>query len=505
MDVVPAPDMASDDDSALPLIEGEKFEVPNRFVARAKTACLRSLRTLLHWIRSRNHGETRQLKKTAYLDGLRGFCAFLVYLHHHIVWAHPGNHGQFVLENVFGWQGQHYFVRLPIISAFSTGGNSAVATFFLISGYVLSVSPLNALHSSEPARIGDNLGSALFRRWMRLYLPVLAVTFVWMTTWHVFGIQSNNSIAKKPEASYTQELWQFYRNFKGYSFIFSDSYWNEYNDHLWSIPREFRGSVLVWTILLAFARFTPNVRMSLEAGLVFYFTFIVDDGWYCAAFTIGLLLCELDMLVERDRVPRIVARLTPTRAWIHWIFVLIGLYLMGMPSVAHYQDPAKDLEELRALSPGWYYLSFVVPQSFPDYRWFFRIIAGTLLMISIPRITTLKSFMESRFVQFLGKHSFALYLVHGPILWSIGDRVYAAVGRTEERHLKDIPAWVNLIPLSGRGPLGLEINYIIAQLFLLPFTLWVASLVTKTVDEPSVKFARRMFEICSASPTRTGS
>jgi peptidoglycan/LPS O-acetylase OafA/YrhL len=320
----------------------------------------------------------------------------------------------------------------------------------------------------------------------------------------MFGIKSNNSIAKQPEASYAQEVLQFYRDFKGYSFFFSEFYWNGYNDHLWSIPLEFRGSVMVWTTLLAFARSTPNVRLCLEAGLIFYFIFIVD-GWYCAAFVIGLLLCEVDMLAERDRTPRILARMKPKRSWIYWIFVLIALYLMGVPSVQHFIDPAKDLKELRTMSPGWYYLSFLVPEPFSDYRWFYRIIAGTLLMISIPRITVLKSFMESRFCQFLGRHSFALYLVHGPILWSVGDRIYAAVGRTEKRHSVDIPTWMNLVPLPGWGPLGLEINYLLAQLLLLPFTLWVASLVTKTIDEPSVKFARRTFEICTASPTRTGS
>jgi peptidoglycan/LPS O-acetylase OafA/YrhL len=496
--------MASDDDSSLPLIEGEKFEVPNRLFARGKTACLRFLRTVLHWIRSRNHGETRQLKKTAYLDGLRGFSALLVYLHHHTIWAHSASYGMAVLENAFGWEGHHVFACLPILRNFFTGGNSAVAVFFLISGYVLSVSPLHALHSSEPSRIGDYLGSAFFRRWVRLFLPVLATTFVWMTTWHVFDIKSNNSISKQPESSYSQEIWVFYRDFKAYSFIFNEGYWNGYNDHLWSIPLEFRGSVFVWTVLLAISRFAPGVRLILEAGLTFYLIFIVD-GWYCACFIIGLMLCEMDMLVEKDCAPPLLTRLTPKRSWIYWIFLIVALYLAGVPSILHSQDPVKDLEGLRNNSPGWYYLSFLVPEPFSDYRWFYRIIAGTLLMISIPRITILKNLMESRFCQFLGKHSYALYLVHGPILWSVGDRIYAAVGRTHDKQHENIPAWVNLVPLSGKGPFGLEINYILAQLILLPLTLWVASLVTKTVDEPSVNFARRMFDICNKSSTRTGS
>jgi peptidoglycan/LPS O-acetylase OafA/YrhL len=484
-------------ESSLPLIEGEKVEVPTKLLARARSAFLYLLRALSS---SRPRNETKQLRKTAYLDGLRGFSALLVYLQHHVIWSHPAFKGHFILENAFGWHGNYYFATLPVIRIFFTGGNSAVAIFYLISGYVLSVTALNAIHSLEPARLADYLGSALFRRWARLFLPVLATTFVWMTSWHLLGIKSNNSIAKKPAATYTVELWEFYRSFKSYSFIFSEFFWNEYNDHLWSIPLEFRGSVFVWITLLSFARSPPHIRLCLDVGLIFYLTCIVD-GWYCACFMVGLLLCELDMLAEKTRLPGLFSRLK-TRSWMYWVMMLIAMYLAGVTSIQHYADPKADLEELRTTSPGWYYLSFLVPGAFSDYRWFYRIISGTLIMIAVPRIPLLKRFFESRFCQYLGKVSYALYLVHGPVLWSLGDRIYAAVGRTEERHLTDIPKWMDLFPLPGWGPLGLEVNYLIPQLILLPLTLWIASIVTKTVDDPSVKLAKRIFDFCTASSAR---
>lgn len=479
------------DDQSSPLIETKKEQL-STFLVRLRALCTRTL------FRSKVRSETRQLKPTAYLDGLRGFSALLVYLHHHLIWAHPGLRGQFVLENTFGYEHQYYFACFPIIRIFFSGGNSAVAIFFLISGYVLSVSPVRAIHSNEPARLRDCLSSALFRRWIRLFLPVLATTFIWMTSWHVLGIRSHNPIAKQPEETYGKELWHFYRNFRQYSFIFSDSFWNDYNDHQWSIPLEFRGSVLVWITLLAFSQSTFTMRLCLEAGMVFYFTYIVD-GWYCACFLIGLLLCEIDALAEREQLPKILSRLRPRRNWIYYLLMLIGMYLLGVTPVQHYTYPKADLEELRAKSPGWYFLSFLAPEVFTDYRWFYRILAGTMIMVSIPQIQWLQQFFENRLCQFLGRVSFGLYLVHGPILWSIGDRVYAAVGLTDERHLTDIPAWMNVLPLSDWGIVGLEINYLVAQLFLLPFTLWVALVVTKAVDDPSVKLARRLHNFCLAS------
>ena len=485
-------------ESLLPLIESEKVEVPTKLLARAQSAILCLIRALS----SRSRTETKPLRKTAYLDGLRGFAALLVYLHHHVIWAHPGFKGQFVLENAFAWQKHYYFATLPVIRIFFTGGNSAVAIFFLISGYVLSVAPLNAIHSSEPGRLGDYLGSALFRRWIRLFLPVLATTFIWMTSWHLLNIKSNNSIAKEPAETYALELWEFYRNFKDSSFLFYESFWNSYNDHLWSIPLEFRGSVFVWITTLSFARSSPHIRLYLDLGLIFYLTCIVD-GWYCACFMIGLFLCEFDVLADKNRLPGLFARLKTSQNWMYWVMMLMAMYLAGVTSIQHSTDPKVDVEELRTTSPGWYYLSFLVPGAFSDYRWFYRIISGGLIMIAVPRIPLLKRFFESRFCQYLGKVSYALYLVHGPILWSLGDRVYAAVGRTEERHLSDIPKWVNVFPLPSWGPLGLEVNYLIPQLLLLPLTLWIASIVTKTIDDPSVKLARRMFDFCTASSART--
>lgn len=488
--------MAPFDEASLPLMEDDKLPSSIRFLSKIKATLLR-----LWFLRPKsNIHDPKELKKTAYLDGLRGFSALLVYLHHHLIWAHSDKHGlsMYVLENPYSLKGRHYnFVCLPIIRVFFTGGNSAVAMFFLISGYVLSVSPLNALYSSDPARFANYLGSALFRRWIRLFLPVIATTMTWATIWHIVGIKSNNPIAKSPEATYAVEIWEFYRNFKMHSFLFYESFWNEYNDHLWSIPLEFRGSIFIWITLLAFAQSSATMRVYLELAMAAYLTCIVD-GWPYACFVIGLLLCECDVLTEKGQLPRLLSYLRVKRSWIYWLFILTGMYLLGVPSIMNTEDAAKDVEQLRTL-PGWYYLSFFIPEPFSDYRWWYRIIAGTLIMISTPRLPILKMGMESRFCQFLGKHSYALYLVHGPILWSIGDRVYAAVGRTTERHLVDIPTWMDLIPLPGWGPLGLELNYLVAQMFLLPFTLWIASLVTKTIDEPSVRFAKWIFGICCAS------
>jgi len=174
---------------------------------------------------------------------------------------------------------------MPVIRTFFTGGHFAVAVFFIISGYVLSAKPLSLIHNSEHVKLGDNLASALFRRWLRLYIPIIIVCFLYLSSWHVLGVWT---LSPKHEASYREEVWKFYLEFKNFSFLFrtGGEGWLNYNFPTWSIPVEFKGSIAVYTALMAFSRCTKNARLFLQGVLIFYFMLIVD-GYFGAMFIAG--------------------------------------------------------------------------------------------------------------------------------------------------------------------------------------------------------------------------
>ncbi|KAK3104239.1 hypothetical protein LTR53_018630, partial [Teratosphaeriaceae sp. CCFEE 6253] len=133
------------------------------------------------------------------------------------------------------------------------------------------------------------------------------------------------------------------------------------------------------------------------------------------------------------------------------------------------------------------------PQAVYDFRWFYRFWAASLMVACVPHIGWLRAFFETPFCQYLGRVSYGFYLVHGPVLWTLGDRLYAASGRVREGHVGVVPTWINLFPFSSYGPFGLEINYLVPHLILLPLTLCLAEAITKLIDEPSVKFAQWAF------------
>ena len=242
----------------------------------------------------------------------------------------------------------------------------------------------------------------------------------------------------------------------------------------------------VYTSLFALSRSSLKARLWCEAALVFYFMYIAD-GAHCAMFMMGMLLCDLDLLAKSGQLPRFLAQWEQAKGFIfHHLFVF-SLYLGGVPS------ETSDINQL-AKNRGWYYLSFLKPQAVFNYKWFYLFWASTFLVSAVPRIFWLKRFFETRMCQYLGRISYALYLIHGPILWSIGSRLYLAVGWPRGDIQEHVPEWFNKLALPKTGPDGLELAFLVPHLVLLPLTLLLADMGTRAFDGPSVKFASWLYK-----------
>lgn len=434
--------------------------------------------------------KSSKLRRTAYLDGVRGFAAFLVYWLHHELWSHESLQADRKLESSWGSDGQYYLASFPGIRTFFTGGHFAVATFFVLSGYVLSTKPLALINADDHSTLGDALASGLFRRWLRLYLPIICTTFFLLSSWHVFGILADFI----PESSYRAEIWKWYLELKNFTYIFrlgGDPRFF-YHKHTWSIPIEMRGSIVIYTALLAFSRLTRKARFCCEGALVVYFLYVADGAHY-AMFMAGMFICDLDYLFAEDTSPTWSAGWERIKAPFFHVLLMISIYLGGVPSYSSSMDFLRD-------SPGWYYLSWLKPQAVLDPKWFYLFYAATILVFTVPRIAWLKRFFESRFCQYLGRISYMFYLLHGPILWSLGDRLYAAVGWSKESHALTIPGWSGLLPIPAFGPLGMELSFFAPHLIILPVTLWMAEVTTTLVDDTSIAFCAWLYKQLVASP-----
>ncbi|KAH0185928.1 hypothetical protein KCU99_g9029, partial [Aureobasidium melanogenum] len=128
------------------------------------------------FIQTRIRGPTARQQaqhSTSFLDGMRGVAAFLVMVCHNTY----NHYDIFYGYHSRGGDGQNWEpYKLPFIRIVYQGA-TMVAVFFVISGYALSYKPVKLMRNKDWQTLSKSLGSSIFRRAMRLFLPCIVSTF----------------------------------------------------------------------------------------------------------------------------------------------------------------------------------------------------------------------------------------------------------------------------------------------------------------------------------------
>ncbi|KAF5581439.1 acyltransferase [Fusarium pseudoanthophilum] len=358
-----------------------------------------------------------------YLDGLRGFASLLVYIHHHVLWAHGSAHS--VIERSFGYRQRYHFITLPFVRIFFNGGHFGTACLFVLSGYVLSIKilrfhnvPVQTSSSTLARKIQllDHVRSAIIRRWFRLYLPLFSTTFAQITIVHLWKLPVSSF---EPKATYIREIGALISEFLDFSFIFNRtaSPWLTYNDHLWSVPMEFQGSLVTLLLLLVVYGVSPYQRMAVYVVFITYFLVLVTDGWHCAFFIAGASIRDWETWSQMES--HVLFTSKTTSRFVSNTLVILGLYLGGVPTCV--------TTKCFRMNPGWQYLSGLSRIVRCDPKWIYLFLGSTLFFSSL-RHTWLKKAVESGVFRGLATMSYALYLTHGPVIQIFADFLYSLVG-----------------------------------------------------------------------------
>jgi peptidoglycan/LPS O-acetylase OafA/YrhL len=142
-------------------------------------------------------------------------------------------------------------------------------------------------------------------------------------------------------------------------------------------------------------------------------------------------------------------------------------------------QPDEDFAE----TPGWGFLSLLIPKWFSDKYRYWQCVGSILLVLATNHSKTLQRPFNTAFVQYFGKISYAIYLVHGPVLHVVGYTI-------------EPWAW----SITGHETKGQYIaGFILGSILVVPATVWAADLFWRAFDAPTVRFARWLENKCNAS------
>ncbi|KUJ24485.1 uncharacterized protein LY89DRAFT_573259 [Mollisia scopiformis] len=408
------------------------------------------------------HIDAPRKSSTEYLDGVRGLASFIVFIFHFTHMFYPStNTGYGVSQHPSIWQ-------LPIIR-FVYSGAAMVSIFFVVSGYVLTHRYIQKMRRHEFGALYSSLTSLTFRRALRLFLPALGSCVLAFVCASIGVLAVPKKINHKPFRHGVSALFR-YIDQESNPWTWDQYMEGFYNPQLWSIALEYRGSMVVFLAVLGLARSRTCVRMAVESAIITHA--FLHKRWDVALFMAGMLIAEMDVFVSNSTALKSIVRRRSTKALLMTIMVA-GVWLSGYP-----RD--HGLESL-----GYGFLERVWP--YGGYRRrFWLAIASIMIVAPMPYLPFIQTLFNTRLIKYLGKISFALYLVHG-----LGNRT--------------IGLWLLNLTGSMFGKDGYWANVLIfAVSFVLytPIIVWWSDMFWRAVDLPSANFAKWIEGKCaSRAPT----
>lgn len=386
------------------------------------------------------------MRKDISADGLRGLAAVNVLLCHLFLAFIPGGfafiYPDTTTPDAMRGVVDHVIAFQPLSVLWN--GQFAVCIFFVLSGYVLTKS------------FFENGDASVFRlrasrRYLRLGVPIFgSVMFAWLVM--SLGLSHAPQAGALSGSTWLADFWKkppdLLEALRDGTYGTILGGWSRFNPTLWTMKIELLGSMFVF----AYRSLTLPGRsgvLNFGVAVALLAWFFPHDWPYFTAFLAGSHVGE--------------ARLTTSK----WI---LGLCVAGTVVCGGFDA-----------SP-WYDWTRVLPLADNERKAFFNVLGGVMLLYVV-RCGVFDRVLQSRPAQFMGRVSYAFYLVHLPILLSFS-------------------AWLFTV-LAG----SLALDPVVAALITVPATFAVviaaAVVFDRTFDHWGIQLAARVFPAPQAPAAKT--
>ncbi|KAL5355384.1 acyltransferase family-domain-containing protein [Aspergillus floccosus] len=346
-------------------------------------------------------------KSVKWIDGLRGIASFLVVLTH---LARAWDYDLFAPRDtedatprVLQWP----ILRIP------WQGRIGVTIFAFLTGYVCALKPIKQSRAGDRYAAFTSVAKSAFRRPPRLILPAtFAMIISWVMAQCGAFIVANRSdcwwcryAAPDLEDSFWKEVLRLFKNFLS---TWTTGYM-AYDDHQWALLPLLLASMLVYILLCAtmFVRFRYRLVIYLIMFLYFHQDAAKNTETFQMQAIYGMFLSDLSYeaawrdFIDRHRWPRRI---------VAGFLAITGLLIAGYPGEHPEWATWSDIMYKAA--------QYIFPPEVNIGKRY-TAVGVDLIIFAIYISPSTKEFLSSRLLLWLGKQSFAVYLVHGTLLRTV--------------------------------------------------------------------------------------
>ena len=427
--------------------------------------------------------------RTSYMDGLRGVAALIVFIQHWVLYQFPDLRAGYSTD-----KNNILLFQLPFFRII-TAGSGAVSIFFVISGFVLSSSSIKSIHHQDFAALQKTIASSSYRRIVRLYLPVLPSTLL-AGIWSFAGSPYPENARQATLVGQIVSWWKTL-------LITIDPFQNlnirnpsgpPYAGQLWTLPFEYRGSMVVFLIILATSRLRCWVRVCIV--ILFALYALCSYYWDIYLFLSGVLIAETHFIINENHLSENVPPCfdgrdfadtgpchdckTPRSCWKH-VLRLLGqvAFVLGAAACVHIlafpildQENAFGYRTLVSFTPQLYASQPSMGIGTGTER-FWLSLSAVIFVTLVSLSDILQRPFRTRLAQALGDISYSLYIIHVPLIYTLG-------------------RWLLERDWDSRG--GVGVAFILSSLVVVPVVLWASVVYSRLVDMKSVIFSKWLYE-----------
>ncbi|KAI4187823.1 MAG: hypothetical protein LQ346_005426 [Caloplaca aetnensis] len=359
-------------------------------------------------------------RDVVWVDGLRGIASVLVVTAHICRSLVPHLLSPAMSDKLPPTLFQLPFLRCLVM------GRASVAIFALVTGYVNSLGPLKKSRAGNADVALAGIAKSAFRRFGRFMIPAMVATILsWLAcqfgAYNVAHVANSAWIRDTSPTASASFAGAFYDLFKNLGTTWIDGM-NQYDRIQWTLTYLLKGSMMTYLSLFALIYVKPRWRMALIAGM-FYFKWksgdckqhprmmipktdiqqaLVGFNVYC-----GIFLAEAS--IDAD-IAAFVAAHPILQSVGSASMIILGLYFCSYP---------EEHPEWAPWSNSMLHMGQWIFPAGVEYSRYYPGMGADIVATGVMFNTTAKKILSHRFLCWMGKLSWPVYLLHAPLIRTV--------------------------------------------------------------------------------------